>query len=235
MGTIAGYLHFQTTGVVIKWLEDEDKLRGLLNNWLEEKRKVLHDLTSEHSALVTGDTFPITHAILEMNLKRNDPGHYCYLHTIHKIIKAYPNHCPNDAPFFPKEIHSRENWHRGLRAFRILHREGKIRQRGARSTPALKLLWLDDETLKSSRSMDETAEYGVFKARESGEVLELENLSGRDDEDNPLEETQEQNIAEMEALHRSLNSTGDIAKETVSRCKDARKTRKETPPEEMKA
>ncbi|KAF7935168.1 uncharacterized protein EAE98_003213 [Botrytis deweyae] len=66
MGSVAGYLHFQTTGVVIKWLEDEDKLRGLLNDWLEGKKdafgcstkdfgvtqpfKIILGPTSEHNA-----------------------------------------------------------------------------------------------------------------------------------------------------------------------------------------
>lgn len=263
MGTVAGYLHFKTTGLVIKWLEDEDKLRGLLSDWLEEKRnafgcpvkyksdpgakdfgvaklfETMKALTPESTALVTGDIFPITHAMLKMDVKRDDPGYYCYLHAIHRIIKAYPDHFPNDTPLFPKEIHSRENWHRGLvtlRAFWGQHREGKIRQRGARSTSALKPLWLDDEALKSSGGKDTEVEYAVYKAREADEILELDILSSGDDEDDSFEERQTQNIAEIEALHRSLNGAGDIAKETVSRCKDSKKkTRKETPPEDMKA
>ncbi|TGO18442.1 hypothetical protein BTUL_0010g01130 [Botrytis tulipae] len=230
MSTVAGYLYFQTTGVLIKWLEDEDKLRGLLNDWLEEKRKAF-GCPVKHASDPGAKDFGITK--LFQILKDLNPS------IAHWVIKAYPDHFPNDTPFFPKEIYSRENWHRGLvtlRAFWIVQKEGKIRQREARSMPALKPLWLDDEALKSSRGMDETAEYGVYKARESEEILELENLSGGDDEDDPLGETQEHNIAEMQALHRSLNSTGDIAKETVSRCKNARKkTRKEAPPEEMKA
>ncbi|KAF7935167.1 uncharacterized protein EAE98_003212 [Botrytis deweyae] len=135
------------------------------------------------------------------------------------MIEAYSDHFPNDTPFKPMEIHSRENWNRGLitlRAFWQQHKDGKVRQRNARSTPAAKPLWLNDEALKTN------------------EIMELDDLSGGDDDD-PYEERQEQNIAEMEALHRSLNTSGDIAKENVTRCKDPKKqTRKETPPEEMK-
>ncbi|KAF5868367.1 putative helicase domain protein [Botrytis fragariae] len=243
MGTVADYLHFQTTGVLIKWLKDEDELREGATPATKDFEttqlfKILTALTSEHKALVTGDTFSITHAMLGMNENREESGHFCYLHAIHRIITAYSYHFPNDTAFHLREIHSRENWHRGLvtsRAFWHCHKKIKTRQRSAKFTPAIKPLWINDEALNSSGAIDDTARYGLYKQREADEILELEDLNNGD-EQNPLEERKEEDIAELEELHRPLNATGDIAKETVTRCKDAKKkTRKETPPEVMKA
>ncbi|KAK6605883.1 hypothetical protein H4I95_05689 [Botrytis cinerea] len=264
MNTVAGYLHFQSTGVLINWLEDKDKLGGLLDDWLVGKRnafhcpvregstaaskdfgaaqlfKVLIGQSPEQIALVTGNKFPITHDMLGLKENRDEPGYFCYLHAIHRVITTYPDHFPNDTPFHPREIHSRENWHRGLitlRSFWLYHKDGKIRQRSARSKPAFMPLWINQETMDVSGGDDEVASYAVYKQREANEILDLEDQSSDDDDydEDAFEGRQDRNIAEIEDLHRSLNTTGDVNKEASARGRGEKKqARKSTPPEQMK-
>ncbi|TGO10799.1 hypothetical protein BTUL_0125g00120 [Botrytis tulipae] len=72
--------------------------------------RVIKSLTLENKQLIRANNF-ITHADLDIkDSSRDEPGYFCWLCTMDKIILKFPEHFPRQEG--NNDMHSSENWYR---------------------------------------------------------------------------------------------------------------------------
>ncbi|KAI9642151.1 hypothetical protein NHQ30_008953 [Ciborinia camelliae] len=262
MAHIAGYLNFENTAVLVKWFEDKDQLPTVLDTWRRQKLtafgcsvrdgakpadkefgaeklfRFIKALTPEQTNAVIGSQFPVTHAMLNVNISRDDLGFFSYLNAMHRVICTFADHFPNDTPTMPTEIHSRENWYRALITLRVYwatHRDLKVRAKALSPKPAIKPLWVEPDNGRADLEVDENLGYSVYKQTEYNDMYNLENEQSVTGSDFDSARMENDNVAEAEGLHQSLNKTGIVYKEASQRTgQPGKKERPHVRPEELK-
>lgn len=261
MAHVAGYLGFQNTAILTAWFEDDDQLPSILKKWQTHKRtafgctirsgskiseknfdagalfKFIKSLTPQQASLVTGDKFPITHTMLGVKATSDDPGFFCYLNAMHKVIITYPAHFPDDEPVAPKELHSPENWYRALitlRTYWSIHKDYKPRTRGLTKKDALVPIYINMSSTDEEDDDDGIGKYAVYKQHEYFDMFNLESYGIAGDYSEADEAIEAENIRELDVLHRNWNQTGDISKEaTLRELQGDKKSRPPIRPEDL--
>ncbi|KAI9640762.1 hypothetical protein NHQ30_011071 [Ciborinia camelliae] len=179
--------------------------------------EIIEGLTDDNIAMIQSKSV-LTHADLGINdTMRDEPGYFCWIATMERVMAAYSEHFPGDDETTGK--HTPENWHRAFLLLRCFWRE---MQRNGDVGPGKYILrktalaprFLRSGSIVDDEDANENSCYSLDQLRRNNDDLAqanmLQTVSDTDSDAPDRADEEDMNYDELEEFHKTLCPKGDI-------------------------